>query len=423
MLVVGVHDSYSFAPALPARPVGASWGRDAGQLRCRERSGGLREARATVAAARVTAEGSGASPDDPLRKKAWSVKRAEGLQRAAAKGVVPLQYLEIQCPGEHSGDEAEPLLILHGLLGSSRNFQGFAKALSGRLHRPRRIIIPDLRNHGDSPHARSMSYISMAADVVALLDTLGIEKSCIIGHSMGGKVAAALALNYKDRVESIGILDIAPVDYSKQIGPGSDTWKDISRIIAALHEVPPEAMVDKKLVDAELAKTISDPVLRAFALTNLVRDASTGTMRWKIGIENLKRNMGIIGGFDLGQGLQAPASAMNLSFGRDAFFVQGGNSRFISSRHLPEISAMFPRFTLQTIRNCGHWVHSEVRARHCDDCAACILHLPCCCMLGGGERARGGEGARKMGVLPTRCKKRQYPPARWYSAPSPTRRC
>lgn len=91
-----------------------------------------------------------------------------------------------------------------------------------------------------------MSYISMAMDVVALLDSLGIEKSCVIGHSMGGKVAAALALNYNDRVESIGILDIAPVDYSKQVGPGSDTWKDISRIISALHEVPPEAMAGEQ---------------------------------------------------------------------------------------------------------------------------------------------------------------------------------
>ena len=51
----------------------------------------------------------------------------------------------------------------------------------GRLARPRRIIIPDLRNHGDSPHARSMSYLSMAMDVVSLLDKLDIDRSCIIG--------------------------------------------------------------------------------------------------------------------------------------------------------------------------------------------------------------------------------------------------
>jgi esterase len=303
---------------------------------CRAQSGGLRATRGTAvtesSATSLTVEAM-SSDKDPGRKRTWALKRAEGLKRAAAKGTVPLKYIEIDCPGGHCDLEVEPLVILHGLLGSSRNFQGFAKALSSRLERPRRIIIPDLRNHGDSPHTRSMSYMSMATDVIALLDTLGIDKSCIIGHSMGGKVAAALALYHSERVESVAILDIAPVDYSRQIGPGAETWKDISAIIKALDDVPPEAMTDKKLVDDELAKTIGDPVLRAFALTNLVRDSATGGVRWKIGISNLKRNMGIIGGFDIGQGLQDPASQMGLSFPRDAFFVQGGKSRFISSRY------------------------------------------------------------------------------------------
>ena len=427
LLSCGVHNTHSFSPLLPAggaarrgcvalRQVGhsaalAPLAHAAELWRCRSgrgaaRARGLQGARATAAASQITASSDATgdaaeSGGDPVRKQSWAKRRAGGLMQAASKGVVPLKYIEITCPGSGAEDEAEPLLILHGLLGSSRNFQGFAKALSGRLQRPRRIIMPDLRNHGDSPHARSMSYMSMAMDVVALLDQLGIDKSCIIGHSMGGesprplfpvavtratarahararthtprthtyarvcatpcagKVAAALALYYSDRVESVGILDIAPVDYSKQVGPGAETWKDISVIIKALHEVSDEALADKKLVDAELAKTISDPVLRAFALTNLARDPATGGMRWKIGIANLYRNMGIIGGFDLGQGLQAPASELGLSFPRDAFFVQGGKSRFISSRHLPEIAAMFPRFKLSTIRNCGHWVHSE----------------------------------------------------------------
>lgn len=142
LLTAGVRDSHSFAPARCARPLGFLSGRE--RLRCcRARSGGVRESCATIATAKESVGVGGAGQaDDPTRKKAWAVKRADGLQRAAAKGVVPLKYLEIQCPGEHSGEEAEPLLILHGLLGSSRNFQGFAKALSARLQRPRRIIIP-----------------------------------------------------------------------------------------------------------------------------------------------------------------------------------------------------------------------------------------------------------------------------------------
>ena len=211
LLSCGVHNSHSFSPLPPAGEAARLGGGRAAALalasaelwRCRSgrsagaHSRGLHGARATAAASQVKASDratgdAAASGADPVRKQSWAKRRAGGLMQAASKGVVPLKYIEITCPGGSTEDEAEPLLILHGLLGSSRNFQGFAKALSGRLQRPRRIIMPDLRNHGDSPHARSMSYMSMAMDVVALMDTLGIDKSCIIGHSMGGEPALPL---------------------------------------------------------------------------------------------------------------------------------------------------------------------------------------------------------------------------------------
>lgn len=78
--------------------------------------------------------------------------------------------------------------------------------------------MPDLRNHGESEHARSMGYVQMAADVKLLLEELGIERCCVIGHSMGGKAAAALALMFPEMVESVAILDMAPVAYTGQHG-------------------------------------------------------------------------------------------------------------------------------------------------------------------------------------------------------------
>mmetsp|Transcript_15761 Transcript_15761/g.52746 ORF Transcript_15761/g.52746 Transcript_15761/m.52746 type:complete len:399 (-) Transcript_15761:88-1284(-) len=287
-------------------------------------------------------------------KSYWRIKRVKGLHLAAEKGYVDLTYIDIP---SKSPEAACPVLILHGLLGSSRNFLGWANTLSERLAKPRRIIIPDLRNHGESPHTRSMGYVSMAQDVISLLDRMGIERCCVIGHSMGGKVAATLALLHPTRVESVAILDIAPADYSKALGKGSETWRDIAVTINSLYGLPLEEVKDKRHADELLAASIQDPLLRAFALTNLVKEDQA--WKWRIGIQNIKRNMGIIGGFDLGQGLQQPASVLGLSFPGDAFFVQGGKSPFIRSRHLEEIMRLFPNFTLQTIRNAGHWVHSE----------------------------------------------------------------
>jgi len=290
------------------------------------------------------------------RRRKWALRRQEGLLAAAEEGTVELSFIEAG-PGPVEGGGG-PVLILHGLLGSSRNFVSWANGLSDALEKPRRIIIPDLRNHGESAHSRSMGYVHMARDVVGLLDRLGIARCCVIGHSMGGKVAATLALLHPERVESVGILDIAPADYAGSApGPAAEQWKDIGMIIQSLNELPMHQVGTKKDADAFLAKTISDPILRAFALTNLVR--REGKWEWKIGIKHINRNMGLIGGFDLGQGLQEPASILGMTFPRDTYFVQGGNSHFIRSRHLPEIQALFPNFTLQTIRNCGHWVHSE----------------------------------------------------------------
>jgi len=288
-------------------------------------------------------------------QEAQGRKRTEGLLRAGLAGAVKLNYVEVK---SDKPEGACPVLILHGLLGSSRNFASFSKALSDELVIPRRIIMPDLRNHGESSHSTSMGYVNMAADIKALLEELGIDKCCVIGHSMGGKAAACLALLFPELVESIAILDIAPVSYTGQHGPrSSKTWVEIHSIIDALNTMP--KVETRKDADAHLAATIDDPILRSFALTNLVPDRAEGGMKWRIGIKSIARNMGIIGGFDLGQGLQRPASDLGLKFERDAFFIQGGASSFIRSTHLPEIGLLFPRFKVQTMRNAGHWVHSE----------------------------------------------------------------
>ena len=83
-----------------------------------------------------------------------------------------------------------PLVILHGLLGSHENWRAIAKALGENYT----VNIPDLRNHGLSPHDESMTYPLLAADVAELLDDSDIVKPAVLGHSMGGKIAMQLAM-------------------------------------------------------------------------------------------------------------------------------------------------------------------------------------------------------------------------------------
>ncbi len=70
-----------------------------------------------------------------------------------------------------------------------------------------------MRNHGGSPHAPDMRYPALAEDVRDTLRALDIEKAAVVGHSMGGKAAMALALRWPQDVGRLLVSDIAPVSY------------------------------------------------------------------------------------------------------------------------------------------------------------------------------------------------------------------
>src|SRR5690349_5244065 len=105
--------------------------------------------------------------------------------------------------------EGPPVVILHGLFGSARNWATIAKRLAER----HRVLAVDLRNHGESPHAPSMSYEEMADDVLELIRERAVGAPAIVGHSMGGKVAMVAALGRPEAVARLAVVDVAPVAY------------------------------------------------------------------------------------------------------------------------------------------------------------------------------------------------------------------
>ena len=103
----------------------------------------------------------------------------------------------------------DPVFLIHGLFGSLSNLGNLARALASNY----RVISVDLRNHGDSPHDSKMGLLSMAEDMVELMDALSIDEAYFVGHSLGGKVAMQLAMTCPDRVKSLVVADMAPVRY------------------------------------------------------------------------------------------------------------------------------------------------------------------------------------------------------------------
>nr|QRD81034.1 lipolytic protein [uncultured bacterium] len=234
------------------------------------------------------------------------------------------------------GTDGPPLLILHGLLGSSDNWHTLAsKAFAPHF----RVFTLDLRGHGRSPHARPIDYPTMAADVLAFMDAHEIDRAHVLGHSMGGKVAMELALTAPERVDRLVVVDIAPRAYEPR-----------HRVILdALQAIDPARYDSRRAIDEALAAHVPEAPIRQFLLKNLQYDPDTRRYTWQMDLEGLIRYYDRIN----------EAIADGRQFTGPVLFVKGEHSDYITEADLPAIRRLFPAARLVTIPGAGHWVHAD----------------------------------------------------------------
>lgn len=232
-------------------------------------------------------------------------------------------------------EHSTPLVFLHGLFGSSANWRSIVK----RFESAYRILVPDLRNHGRSPHHDDVSYSAQALDVVQLLDDAGAAQALIVGHSMGGKVAMHLALHYADRVAGMVCVDIAPVNYDlNRFGP----------VYEAMRRVDLETLETRQQADERLARYLPAKPLRSYLLQNLVKDEDG--WQWRINLSALESGMAELSGFSVADGTAFPGPTL---------FVYGGQSPYVKPEHLPVIRRLFPFARLRQIAGAGHWLYAD----------------------------------------------------------------
>jgi esterase len=231
--------------------------------------------------------------------------------------------------------QGRPVIILHGLFGSARNWQGIARSLAENHH----VIAPDLRNHGLSPHVDSMSYEEMAADVISLADKLKLNDIILVGHSMGGKVAMTAALQNSARFSAMIVVDIAPVNYSH----GFEALAD------AMNSLDLKLLNNRNDAEAELAKTTNETGVVQFILQNLIR--SDGNFCWRINLEQISASLSSISGF--------PDSLNNISNRLPTLFLGGTESKYLLSIYNTAIYQYFPSSEITMIEGAGHWLHAE----------------------------------------------------------------
>jgi pimeloyl-ACP methyl ester carboxylesterase len=233
------------------------------------------------------------------------------------------------------GEAGPPVVILHGLLGSARNWATVGKELAGT----HRVFAPDLRNHGRSAWAATMSFDDMAGDVAAFIEARGLGPVALIGHSLGGKVAMRLALTRPQLALRLIVVDVAPVAYANSFGP----------FVAAMRRVDLAAVQRRADADLQLQGAVPDAVLRNFLLQNLVK--TDAGFAWRVNLEALAANMDELLGFAV------PAS--NAAYLGPTLFIAGGRSRYVQPEHRPLIARLFPGAEHVVIADAGHWPHAE----------------------------------------------------------------
>ncbi|MDH5475344.1 MAG: alpha/beta fold hydrolase [Cyclobacteriaceae bacterium] len=226
-----------------------------------------------------------------------------------------------------------PLIILHGLFGSSDNWLSIAKILEEH----HTVFTIDQRNHGQSPHSNDFSYEHMADDLKKIIIEQHIESPIILGHSMGGKTAMKFAVNNPAMLKKLIVVDIGPKEYP--------VHHDI--ILKGLNSINIAALKSRVEADQLLSKYISDIGIRQFLLKNIAR--SSNGFQWKINLPIITSKIK-----QVGVGLLSDDR-----YEGDSLFIRGGNSNYILDEDVDMLNQHFPNHKLETVDNAGHWVHAE----------------------------------------------------------------
>lgn len=234
----------------------------------------------------------------------------------------------------HPDHEAEPVVLLHGLFGKQDNLGLLKQAL--QLQRP--VITVDLRNHGLSEWHPEMNYPVMCDDILNLLDQLNQTKVHLLGHSMGGKVAMAIALQAPDRVTSLSVADIAPVPYKEDRH---------SAVFKALNAVANAQITSRKEAEQLMSDYLTEPSVRQFLLKSFSNEQPT---HWQFNLQILEQHYADI--------MAWPFAAPQCYSG-PVLFIKGGASDYLQPEHQPAIVRHFPNASAKIIPGCGHWLHAE----------------------------------------------------------------
>ncbi|MFA5330033.1 MAG: alpha/beta fold hydrolase [Prolixibacteraceae bacterium] len=242
-----------------------------------------------------------------------------------------------------------PLVIVHGLYGSSDNWLTVAKKLGEKFQ----VYSIDQRNHGRSPKSEVHDFEAMKNDLAEFFDAHNIEKAVLMGHSMGGKTAMCFAADYPERIEKLIVVDIAPKDYFLLYDESQ--YYLHNNILRAMLEIDFSRIESRKDVEIFLNERVDSVQIVQFLLKNVHRNKETHQFEWRLNAQVLYDNLDeIIKGVNA-RWFDDRIPIMNYP----VLFIKGANSNYILPEDFPSIRRIYPDAEIIEIPDAGHWLHAE----------------------------------------------------------------
>ena len=240
------------------------------------------------------------------------------------------------------GEQGSWVVFCHGLFGQGKNWTQIAKVVAQR----HRVLLLDMPQHGRSAWSPHFDYLDAADQVAAAIsEAAGGEAVALVGHSMGGKIAMALALRHPEQVERLCVVDVAPVAYP--------SGREFVGYVRAMRGLDLAVLATRADADAALADAVPNPVVRGFLLQNLRRSPDGQGWAWQPNLEVIEDDLDVITGWPADRLAGLPP------YDGPVLWVRGERSEHVGDEHGEAMSALFPRLRRVTIKGAGHWVHSE----------------------------------------------------------------
>lgn len=235
------------------------------------------------------------------------------------------------------GGSGPLVAFCHGLFGQGRNWTTVAKSIA----EDHRVLLVDMPHHGRSSWPDHFDYVDVADRVAELFSAE--DPVALVGHSMGGKAAMVLALRHPDLVERLCVVDVAPVGY--------ESGSEFTGYIEAMQAVDLASLESRRDADALLATSVPSPTVRSFLLQNLRRGDEGWS--WQPNLEVLSRDIAALGGWP------EEALAGVAPYPGPTLWISGERSGYVRDEYAAAMDRWFPRNRRVTVKDAGHWVHSE----------------------------------------------------------------